>query len=115
MKKWAVCAAVAGALVLGAGWAMAGGAENDPADEAVRAFYAEMNRDDRKVRLESCAPLPKGSVHYLEGEYGGYPDWQVFRTIVYISDDDGGRRYYWTTAVVKEDDGEWKVVQHGAG
>ncbi len=115
MKKWVVCVVVAGTLVLGAGWMKADGVGNDPAAKVVKEFYAEMDRDDVKVRLESCAPLPRGSVYYLEDEYSGYPDWQMFRTVVYISDTDGGKRHHWTTTVAKEADGEWKVVSHGAG
>lgn len=84
MKEWAACAAAACTLALGAGWAMAGGIAGDPAAEAVRGFYAEMDGDGVKVRLEACAPLPRGSVYYLEDEYNGYPDWQAFRTVVYI-------------------------------
>ena len=115
MRKWVMPVAAAGTLFLGAGWAAAGGVGNDPAAEAVKEFYAEMNRDGEKVRLESCAPLPKGSVYYLEEEYSGYSDWQVFRTVVYISGIDGGKRHHWTTTVVEEPDGGWKVVSHGAG
>lgn len=116
MGKWTVSVVIAGALVLGAGWAAAGGVASDPAAKAVREFYAEMdNRDGEKVRLETCAPVPKGSVHYLEDEFSGYSDWQVFRTVVYISGIDGGKRHHWTTVVVEEPNGEWKVVQHGAG
>lgn len=115
MKKGAVFAAVAGILVLWAGWAMAGGIDNDPAEKAVRDFYSEMNRGGVKVRLESCAPRSKGSVHYLEKEYSGYPDWKAFRTMVYISDFDGGKRHFWTTVAVEEPDGEWKVVSYGGG
>lgn len=113
MKKWAICAA--GALVLGAGWAAAGGIGSDPAAKAVKEFYAGMDKDGVRARLESCAPLPKGSVHYLEKEYSGYPDWQAFRTVVHISDIDGGKRHHWTTVVVEEPNGEWKVVSYGGG
>lgn len=115
MKEWAACAAAACTLALGTGWAMAGGIAGDPAAEAVRGFYAEMDGDGVKVRLEACAPLPRGSVYYLEDEYNGYPDWQAFRTVVYISDIDGGKRHHWTTVVVEDANGEWKAIQHGAG
>lgn len=73
MKKRAACIATVGILALGAGWAIVGGVAGDPAAKAVKEFYAEMSGDGQEARLESCARLPKASVHYLEQEYSGYP------------------------------------------
>lgn len=116
MGKRAACIAAAGVTALGICWAACGGIADDPAMRAVREFYREMDAEceDGKIRLEQCAPIPKGS--YWDAEsYSGYPDWQAFQTLVRISDSDGSKAHHGTTVAVKDADSVWKVVSHGAG
>lgn len=115
MKKRAACIAAVGILALGVGWAIVGGVASDLAAKAVKEFYAELSRDGQEARLESYAPLPKASVHYLAQEYSGYLDWQVFRTVVKVSDRNGFKVHNWRTAVVQDANAEWKVAAYGSG
>lgn len=104
MRKWVMPVAAAGTLFLGAGWAAAGGVGNDPAAEAVKEFYAEMNRDGEKVRLKAvrlCRKAPyiiwkKNTAAILTGRYSGR--WYIFRALTGESSIIG-RRLWWRSLV----------------